>query len=325
MSKLKKPSVLVVGSINMDLVLEASRQPYVGESLVGCCYSYAPGGKGANQAVALARLGAGVTLVGCVGADENGRALTTGLGREGIDIGFLREDSESQTGLAVVVLGGDAKNSILVFPGANMRLTLGDLDRAFEARKYDAMVLQLEIPGEIVIESCRRARQAGMPVVLDAGPAQEFPLEQTSGVDILSPNETETFALTGIELKSIADAERAAAKLLSRSNARAVVIKLGEAGAVLQRAGGKCLHFPAQSVSAVDPTAAGDAFTAAMTMRYLESGDMEAAVAYGNFAGALAATKIGAQCSLPTAAEIETFYSTSQCAISRCMTRNSYV
>jgi ribokinase len=318
MSKLEKPSVLVVGSINMDLVLETSRMPYVGESLIGCRYSYAPGGKGANQAVALARLGASVTLVGRIGRDQNGRALATGLRREGVDIGFLGEDAESQTGLAVVLLGGDAKNSILVFPGANMRLTSVDLDRVFEARKYDAMVLQLEVPGEIVIESCRRARQGGIPIVLDAGPAQDFPLEQIPGVDILTPNETEAFALTGIELKSTAEAERAAAKLLSRSRAKAVVIKLGEAGALLQRAGGKCLQFPPQRVAAVDPTAAGDAFTAAMALRYLETGDLEGAVEYGNFAGALATTKIGAQCALPTACEIEAFRSASPSAIPQC-------
>lgn len=315
MSKAKKKSVLVIGSINMDLVLRASRLPYVGESLIGNCYSYVPGGKGANQASAFARMGAGVTFVGCIGADEHGRALATGLQREGINIEFVREDSESQTGLAAVLIGSDAKNAILVYPGANMRLTATDPERALENRTYDAMALQLEIPGEVVIDACRRARGAGIPIILDAGPAQEFPLEKIQGIDILTPNETEALALTGIELRSIADAERAAAKLLARSAAKAVVIKLGEAGALLQRAGCGCLHFPAREVVAIDPTAAGDAFTAAMAMRYLESGDIEAAVAYGNIAGALATTKIGAQCALPTAAEIEAFSSTCQSSV----------
>lgn len=313
----KQPSVLVIGSINMDLILEASRQPHVGESLIGCCYSYAPGGKGANQAVALARLGASVTMVGCVGSDQNGRALAENLRREGIDTEFLREDCEIQTGLAVVLVAAEATNSILVFPGANMRLTFRDLEPAFQARKYDAILLQLEIPNQLVIEACRRAQEAGMPIILDAGPAQEFPLEQIRGIDILTPNETETLALTGIEVRSSADAERAAEKLLSRSDAKAVVIKLGEAGALLQRQEGKCIHFPAQRVAAIDPTAAGDAFTAAMTMCYLESGDIESAVAYGNFAGALATTKIGAQRALPTQAEIDSFISTCQPELSR--------
>jgi ribokinase len=301
-------SVLVVGSINLDMALESLRMPYEGESLIGSRYSYIPGGKGANQAVALTRHGADVTLVGKVGKDANGAKLTEGLRQKGVSTAFIAESEEGQTGLAVIFIGANAQNSILVFPGANMDIEKTDLRRAFEARSYDALMLQLEISREIVVEACHLAKDAGIPIILDAGPAQEFPLEMVRGIDVLTPNETEALALTGIEVKTVADADRAAEKLLTRSQAKAVVMKLGAAGALLRSANGDREHFAAPRVAAIDPTAAGDAFTAAMTIRYLETGDLREAIAYANFAGAFATTKLGAQSALPTAQEIEEFH-----------------
>jgi ribokinase len=169
-------------------------------------------------------------------------------------------------------------------------------------------MLQLEIPHALVIECCQIAKEVGIPVVLDAGPAQQFALESVHGVDILTPNETEASELAGIEVKTRADAERAAETLQSRSRAKAVVVKLGAAGALLMDANGT-EYFPAHKIKAVDPTAAGDAFTAAMTLRYLETRDLRGAVAYANLAGALATTRMGAIASLPTAHEIEEFRS----------------
>jgi ribokinase len=303
-----QPSILVVGSINMDLVLQTTRMPHPGESLIGQNYHYIPGGKGANQAVAAARLGAVVALAGKIGSDANGMKLREHLGAQGISTGCIVVDAESQTGLAVIMLDAAGQNSILVIPGANMDIRKQELYCALSQGHYDAIMLQLEIPQEIVIECCALARRAGIPIVLDAGPAQAFPLEQVRGVEILTPNETETLALTGLEIGTIDEAAYAASVLLARAEAHAVVMKLGEKGALLRVANGATEHFPAQNVEVVDTTAAGDAFTAAMTVRYLETGDLRDAVAYGNLAGALTVTRLGAQPSLPTAAEVEAFH-----------------
>jgi ribokinase len=302
-----KLSVLVVGSINLDLVLRASRMPHPGESLIGETYHQIPGGKGANQAVAAARLGAAVTLSGKVGKDANGTRLRDQLEAQGISTGCVVADEKSQTGLAVITLDAAGQNSIIVFPGANMHIREDELRYAFSAGHYDAVLLQLEIPQEIVIACCTLARAAGIPVVLDAGPAQSFPLEHVRGIEILTPNETETLALTGLQVGTLDEAARAASVLLARAAARAVVVKLGEKGALLRTAEGATEHFPAHSVEAVDTTAAGDAFTAAMTIRYLQTGDLREAIAYGNLVGALTVTRLGAQPSLPTAVEVEAF------------------
>lgn len=302
-----KPSILVVGSINMDWVMQVPRVPQPGESIIGdACHSI-PGGKGANQAVAAARLGAKVSLAGKIGQDANGMKLREHLDAQGISTRSVISDAASQTGLAVITLDSTGQNSIVVFPGANLDIRKDELQHAFSERRFDALMLQLEVSQEIVIESCAMARAAGIPIVLDAGPAQAFPLERVPGIEILSPNETETLALTGVELRTLDDAVRAATLLWERSGARAVVLKLGEKGSLLRMPEGRTEHFPAESVEVVDTTAAGDAFTAAMTIRYLQTGDLAEAVAYGNLAGALAVTRLGAQPSLPTAKEVDAF------------------
>ncbi len=304
-NKLSRPSILVVGSLNMDMVLEVSRMPHPGETLIGKGCSKIPGGKGANQAVGLARLGARVTMAGKVGRDVDGAELLEGLKEEGITTGFVFEAEKTATGLAVILLNDTGQNSIVTYPGANSELCEAEVLKAFAAGSYDALMLQLEVPDEIVILSYRFAKKMGIPTILDAGPARPFPLEQLQGIDVLSPNETEVLALTGIEVKSVADAELGAGELISRSNAKAVVVKLGAAGALLRTADGMSEHFPAHKVEVVDSTAAGDAFTAALTIRYLETGDLRDSVTFANLAGALATTKLGAQPSLPTALEIE--------------------
>jgi ribokinase len=289
----------------MDLVVEVSRMPHVGESLVGQGYSKIPGGKGANQAVGLARQGAVITLVGKVGRDAEGAKLLEVLKEEGIVTDFVFYAENTATGLAFILLDNMGQNAIVTYPGANLQLSQTELLRALTASSFDALMLQLEVPDEIIVASFQFAKKIGVPTFLDAGPARSFPLEQLSGIDVLSPNETEVLALTGIEVKSIADAELGAAELISRANAKAVVIKLGAAGALLRTAEGKSEHFPAHKVNVVDSTAAGDAFTAALMIRYLDTNDLRESVTYANLAGALTTTKLGAQPSLPTALEIE--------------------
>jgi len=300
-----KPSVLVIGSINMDLVLKSEKVPVGGETVLGESYAYIPGGKGANQGVAAARLGADVTFVGRVGEDANGKELKGNLLKEGICADFVIEDPESSTGLAAIMLEETGQNRIIVIPGANMRITKEDLQTAFE-QTYDAVIIQLEIPDEIVMEACRLGKEKNIPVILDAGPAKSFPLEKLEGLEILSPNESEAFALTGVEVHSIESAEKAANVLKERSNAKIIVMKMGSLGAYLYK-DGEGEFFPAHKVKAVDTTAAGDAFTAALTVKYISSGDINEAIQFANVVGAITVTRIGAQPSLPTVEGVRKF------------------
>jgi ribokinase len=301
------PSVLVVGSINSDLVLRTARLPLAGESLIGTEYQRIAGGKGANQAVAAARLGGTATFVGRTGRDSEGEALLDNLRAEGVCTDFVRQCPQTQTGLAIITVDERGQNSIVVVPGANQEVAVEDVEAALRARSYDALMLQLEIPSATVLAACRLAAARGIPVVLDAGPAQIFPLEELQGVHVLTPNETETFVLSGIQPNTLERARGAGEILLRRSRARAVVLKLGERGALLCDSQGVCEYFPARSVDAVDATAAGDAFTSAMMLEYVRTGDLRQAVLIGNAAGALAAMKFGAQPSLPTMRALDEF------------------
>ena len=300
------PSILVVGSINSDLVLRTPRLPLLGESLLAKAYSRVAGGKGANQAVAVTRLGARTTFVGRIGTDAEGETLKACLRAEGVCTDFLHTCS-APTGLAVITIDDKGQNSIVVVPGANNEVTEEDVHAALSADSYDAVLVQFEIPAETVIAVCSHAARRGVPVLIDAGPAQRFPLEKLRGITILTPNETETLSLTGIEPDTRQAAHAAANILLQRSGAHAVVIKLGERGALLYGSDGMCEHYPGYRVSSVDSTASGDAFTAAVTIEYVRTGDLRRAVMVGNAAGALATTRFGAQPSLPTTQALEEF------------------
>lgn len=300
-----QPRILVVGSLNMDLRLSLRRMPQPGETCFGETYTYIPGGKGANQAVAAVRLGAKVTFCGRRGKDAHGVALADALQMENIDLSFLTIDPEHQTGLAVIPVEENGQNRIVVFSGANMQLQPADLYTVFE-EKYDAVITQLEIPLETVLALHDLTGEEKIPLILDAGPAMKLPLERLSGIEIISPNETETAALTGISVVDEASALDAARLLYQRACPRYVILKLGGKGALLY--GGDTHRFyPAYPVKAVDTTAAGDAFTAALTARYIETGNIDEAIKYANAAGALAVTRAGAQPSLPTAAQLECF------------------
>lgn len=306
----KKQSILVVGSMNMDVVLKSERVPSGGETIFGESYSYIPGGKGANQGVAAARLGAAVTFVGRVGKDSHGSELKSNLSREGISTEYVGEDEETGTGLAAIMLEKTGQNRIIVFSGANMKIDKKDLRQAFE-NMYDAVILQFEVSQEILEETCSLARKKGIPVILDAGPAKEFPLEKLQGLEIISPNETEAHALTGIEICTVDDARKASEILKERSNAKTVVIKLGDKGSYIY-SGNEGELIPSYKVKAVDTTAAGDAFTAALAIKYIEHNNIKEAVKYANAVGALTVTKLGAQPSIPTKDEVEGFIKKNQ-------------
>ena len=302
------PRILVIGSVNMDLVLERARVPAPGENLLGTRYCYVPGGKGANQAVAAARAGAAVSFVARVGQDAHGSRLREALAAEGIHTGEVTTVPGLSSGLAVITVEEDGQNRIIVYPGANMGLDVSCVEAAFAA-PCDALMLQLEISDAVVAAACAAAQKRGIAVILDAGPARPFDLGLVRGVDILSPNQSEAAALTGCACDSVEQARHSAAVLAQKSGARIVVLKLGALGALVHE-NGTATHVEAFRVSAVDPTAAGDAFTAAMTLRWLECGDILQAVRFGNAAGALAASVLGAQPSLPRREAIEAMLGT---------------
>jgi len=300
----KKLSILVIGSLNMDLILKTERIPLIGESFLGKEYKYMPGGKGANRAIAAARLGANVTFAGKIGKDSNGIELKNRMRLEGIKVNYLIEEKEIATGLAVVILDNRGQNRILVYSGANMTLNYEDIRKAFK-KNYDAIICELEIPIATVIEAWRFAKKRNIPFVLDAGPAQEFPLGKLKGLDIISPNEIEALYFTGVNICNFKDAEKAAKIIFKKTEAKYVIIKMGAKGALLYT-DGKVKYFSGYKVKVIDTTAAGDAFTAALTFAYLQT-DIENAINFANIVGALTVTKLGAQNSIPYLNEVEDF------------------
>ena len=296
--------VCVVGSLNMDLVVKAPRLPRVGETVSGGTFATFPGGKGANQAVAAARLGARVAMVGRVGEDAFGRQLVDGLKRDGIDVAHVRVDPGAGTGVALIGVDGEGRNMIMVASGANMRVAPAGVDEARDAVAGARVVLlQLEIPIEAVVHAAAVARAAGAVVCLDPAPAVPLPEALYACVDVINPNEVEAEILTGVEIHSIADAERAAAALLERGP-RIAVVKMGDRGAsYLSRDGGG--HAPAMAVKAVDTTAAGDAFAAALGVALGEGSGVADAVTFATRVAGIKVTRMGAQAGMPARAEVE--------------------
>ncbi|MEE8391968.1 MAG: ribokinase [Anaerolineae bacterium] len=301
--------ITVVGSLNMDLVARAPRIPQPSETIIGGDFHTVPGGKGANQAVAVARLGAQVAMVGRVGRDAFAKPLLDNLDATGVDHTFVIQDPEAATGVALIVVDDAGQNSIVVASGANMRLSPADVDGAETAiASADALLLQLESPLDTVIRAAEIARAHGVTVILNPAPAHPLPAELLAMVDVLIPNESETALLTGLPVGSQAEAE-AAATALRELGVGTVILTLGERGALLAREKG-AEHFPAFDVTPVDTTAAGDAFVGGFAVALAEGRTLAEAVRWGNGAGGLATTKLGAQPSLPTRQDLEALLST---------------
>lgn len=301
MSAQKKP-IVVVGSINMDLVASTPRIPRAGETLIGSDFTTTPGGKGANQAVAVARLGHPVEMIGAVGEDVFGTALLENLRTIGVGIGAVARVA-GPSGVAPILVASSGENSIVVVPGANGKVTPAMIDQQADKLRTAGMVLcQLELPVATVSHTLAVCAEAGVPVMLDPAPAADLPSEVWTQVAWFTPNETEMalYATSG------ARAEESARELLERG-ARGVVLKHGAEGAYVAYLGEEAGWVKAFRVDAVDTVAAGDCFNGAFAVALLEGQDPWSAARFASAASAISVTRHGAQASMPNRADVDQF------------------
>lgn len=302
----KKPKIVVVGSMHMDLTVKAKTIPSKGETVLGEDFKMAPGGKGANQAAAAARLGAAVTFVGRVGADHFGKLLIDNANRFGINTQFIVKDAEAYTGIALITVDRRGNNIISVAQGADSHCRSEDVDMADEVIKScDILLVQLEIPLSVVEYAVDKAWQYGVKAILNPAPAQKLSARLFQRVYLLTPNEREASLISGNKIRDIDSAKKVAWAILEKGTAN-VVITVGKKGAILATKAG-VVHLPAPIVKTVDTTGAGDAFCGALAVAISSGKKLNESVLYANCAGALATTRIGAQEALPTREELDTF------------------
>lgn len=302
----KKPSIVVVGSVNTDMVVKGRRLPGPGETVSGGHFLMAGGGKGANQAVAAARLGADVTLIAKVGRDMLGDQAIESFRREGIRTDGILRDPEHHTGVALILVDAAGENLISVASGANHALTPNEISKTADCiRGADVLMLQLETPLDTVLRAAQIASEAGVPVILNPAPAAPLPEALLRCVAYLTPNETEAERLTGIPVSDEISARKAAERLLAVGT-RHVIVTLGAKGAQITQPTGTAL-VSSTPVEAVDTTAAGDAFNGGLAWALASGMTLDQAVRQACLVGALSATRLGAQPSLPTKDELDRF------------------
>ena len=295
--------VFVAGSINMDVVATADRHPKIGETVAGREVHYFPGGKGANQAVAAAKLGATTTLIGRVGGDTFGDELRIFLAAQGVDLAFVRTTTEAHTGMAIITLA-DADNTIVVIPGANASVTSADVVTPILARG-DIAVSQFEIPLPAIGAFFQRARASGATTILNPAPAIAFEQSLLDLIDILILNESELGFLTKVELRGTDDHARVikAARTLQMATDRVICVTLGKRG-VAALVNGEPLVIPGRVVKAIDTTGAGDCFVGAVAAQLAGGSTIRDALEYANVAASICVQRMGAAPSMPTAAEV---------------------
>ncbi len=298
--------IIVFGSINIDLVTKTPRLPAAGETITGYEFFTAGGGKGANQAVAAARLSSPTHMVGRVGNDDFGRQLLAGLQAAQVRTDGVLVDETTSSGVAVITVDDAGENNIIIIAGANGRLNETDVERlSSRLPGAAALLMQLEIPMPVVQLAAQAAHSAGVPVILDPAPAQDIPAELYPLIDIITPNHLEASQLVGFPVDGEEAAAKASAELRQRGVGSAIV-KLGDRGVFCATAE-ETFFVPAFSVQAVDTVAAGDAFNGALAVALAEGHPLREAVVWGAAAGALSATKAGAQPSLPDRKTFEAF------------------
>jgi ribokinase len=299
--------LVVLGSLNMDLVVRTRRIPRPGETVLGDQFTTIPGGKGANQAAAAARLGGRVEMIGRVGQDGFGPQLLENMRAQGVGVGHVCVDPEAPSGIALISVAEDGENTIIVAPGANGRVGPSDLASASDAiRGAQYLMMQFEVPLPTVRAAIEMADAAGVRVILNPAPAEPVSSDFFQGVYCLVANETEAALLTGVAVADLPSAEAAGRAMLGLGVSVSIVT-LGARGALLVTGDGG-LHVPARRVRVVDTTAAGDAFVGGLSVALLDGFDLAEAVRYATCAGTLATTVLGAQTSLPTREQVQSFY-----------------
>jgi len=297
--------ITVIGSLNMDLVITTPKVPVMGETVLGSGFLTVPGGKGANQAVAAAKLGGNVTMIGCVGNDTFGEVLLNNLRQNSVDTSHMRILDGVPTGIAMIVVN-EGNNFIIVDPGANYQLTPQMIDSVEDLIKESCiMVVQLEIPLDTVERVIDIAKRNDVKVLLNPAPAIKLEDSLLTKVDILTPNETECEIITDIPIKSVGDAKNAVAYLMNKG-VENVIVTMGGNG-VVYNSGKEIIHKAVPNVKVVDTTAAGDSFSGALAVALSQGKSIDEAVDFGNIVGTLTVMKKGAQTSLPTIEDVLKF------------------
>lgn len=295
--------IIVFGSINIDFIARTSRLPMPGETIIGYDFQNLPGGKGANQAVACAKLGAKTMMIGCVGSDIFGDNIVTELKNSRVDVSLISRNNRVSTGIALITVNETGENSIIIIPGANGEVGENELmilESTLE--KADILLLQLEIPIDAVLQAAILGKEKGAIVILDPAPAQKLPEELLRLVDIFTPNKIEAASLVDFNIDSWDKASRAAYTFLRRG-VRHSVIKMGSKGVLLTSQKSKQI-YPSIPARVVDTVGAGDAFSGALAVALSEGKTINEAVQWGNAAGAFAATKKGTQTAMPSRSEL---------------------
>jgi ribokinase len=300
--------VVIIGSINIDMVSRMQVFPAVGETVIGEEFSMVPGGKGANQALAMAKMGLEVTMLGKIGKDGFGQKALEQLVKNHVNVSNVEIEDSTFTGIASIQVNAEGSNTIVVIPGANNKVTSGLVRKHQEQIKNaDAIILQLEIPLESVLEAIDIAHKSGLLVILNAAPARKLPKNIYKKVSVLIINDSEIQALSGYSTQT-QDSLIQAAQFFINKGCKSVIFTLGASGAeYLTSKDMKLVHVPPYLIDPVDTVAAGDAFVGGFTFSYLRDGSLDKGVQWGNACGALACTKPGAQTSLPTLDEVLKF------------------
>lgn len=297
--------ILVLGSLNMDLVTRVKRTPKVGETLLGNGFDEIPGGKGANQAVAIGRLGGHVTMIGKLGEDAYAESLLKNLAANNVDCGYISRTGKSSTGIALIMVNDDGDNSIVVISGANFELLPEDI-KAEQFAQVDYLLAQLETPIETIEKAFKLAKEHHVTTVLNPAPARTLSSELIANTDLLIPNETEFEELTGVRPDTEEEIHQGA-RLLFSKGIKAILLTLGKQGAYYIDDTMKTYETKSYVVDAIDTTAAGDSFIGGLLTKLSEGLTIEESIEYAMKVGAITVSRNGAQSSLPTAKEIELF------------------
>ena len=304
---MRMSKILVIGSLNVDIVTNVDHMPVVGETIIGSNAEINAGGKGANQACALGKLGADVAMFGAVGNDLYANIQEKSLESAGVDISRLIHREGVGTGIALIAVDKNGDNSIIVAPGANFSLTKTDIDNNIDLiRECDIVIFQLEIPLDTAVYAAKKAKELGKKVILDPAPVpKEFPEELYQYVDLIKPNETELGMLAHVQ-----DAEEnieKAVQALREKGAGDILVTLGGSGVYINEKDGGVFRIPSKKVEVVDTTAAGDSFTAGLAIMMAEGKSLKAAAEFANCVSAIVVTRKGAQISIPTLEEVKEY------------------